>query len=162
VAHGQTLYRESLHVPLLVRLPGGRSGGRRIDTLAQHADILPTILDVTGVAAPAGLAGSSLVRARPASVEAHASLALGPFALDALIGDRWKVVRDRSAPPEDRVAVYATDRDPGERVDRAADSPVLIGYARTRLHELAAPGPAGPPVPPERLERLRALGYVTE
>src|SRR6185503_11381517 len=92
VAHGQTLYVESVHVPLLVRLPGGRAGGRSIDTLAQHVDILPTVLDAVGLPPRAGLPGASLVRASGPEVETYSSLRLGRFALDALTGDRWKVV----------------------------------------------------------------------
>ncbi|MEN8163832.1 MAG: sulfatase, partial [Acidobacteriota bacterium] len=47
--HGIDLYSEVLHVPLVLRLPGGRLGGRRVDRVAQHIDILPTVLRLTGV-----------------------------------------------------------------------------------------------------------------
>ena len=161
VAHGQTLYAESLHVPLVVRLPGARDGGRTSEALAQHVDIVPTVLDVAGIAAPPGLAGVSLVRTPAPATEAYAALSLGPFALDALIGDRWKVIRDRSRRADRRFEVYEMDRDPGDRTDVAAAAPVLIGYARSRLQEIAAAPRSGPRVPEERLERLRALGYVS-
>jgi arylsulfatase A-like enzyme len=160
VAHGQTLYAESLHVPLVVRLPGARDGASS-EALAQHVDIVPTILDVAGVAPPPGLAGVSLLGAPKPAAEAYAALSLGPFALDALIGDGWKVIRDRSRRVDRRFEVYETDRDPGDRMDVAADVPVLVGYARSRLQEIAAAPRSGPRVPEDRLERLRALGYVS-
>jgi arylsulfatase A-like enzyme len=160
VAHGQTLYAESLHVPLVVRLPGARDGASR-HALAQHVDIVPTILDVAGIAPPPGLAGVSLLDAPGPAAEAYAALTLGPFALDALIGDGWKVIRDRSRRVDRRFEVYETDRDPGDRMDVAADAPVLVGYARSRLQEIAAAPRSGPRVPEDRLERLRALGYVS-
>ena len=161
VAHGQTLYAESVHVPLVVRLPGGRDGDRSSETLAQHVDDVPTVLDVAGIAAPPGLAGVSLVGAPAPTVEAYAALSLGPFALDALVGDGWKVIRDRSRRVDRRFEVYETDRDPGDHMDVAADAPVLVGYARSRLQEIAAAPRSGPRVPEDRLERLRALGYVS-
>lgn len=43
------LYNELLHVPLIVRLPGGQHGGRRTQALVQFHDVLPTILDLLGL-----------------------------------------------------------------------------------------------------------------
>jgi arylsulfatase A-like enzyme len=63
VGHGITLYDESIHVPLVIVPPLGRKGGTRLDQVVQLADVMPTILDVAGVAAPADLPGRSL---RPA------------------------------------------------------------------------------------------------
>jgi arylsulfatase A-like enzyme len=157
VAHGQTLYAETLDVPLLVRLPEAHAGGTVIDTLAQQVDILPTILDAAGVPAPPGLSGSPLFRARAGAIEAHASLRLAGRMIDAVVGDGWKVVRDG-----DRFEVYRTDRDPGEHADRSATETALLEHARAHLAELATPRLPGPRVPEERLERLRSLGYVDE
>lgn len=43
------LYNELLHVPFIVRLPGGQHGGRRTQALVQFHDVLPTILDLLGL-----------------------------------------------------------------------------------------------------------------
>lgn len=43
-SHGYTVRRVQLHVPLLVRLPEGRSGGRRIAAPSSHLDLAPTLL----------------------------------------------------------------------------------------------------------------------
>jgi Sulfatase/Domain of unknown function (DUF5666) len=45
LSHGRTLYRELLHVPLIVRLPGGAFAGERIEQPVQLIDFMPTILD---------------------------------------------------------------------------------------------------------------------
>jgi arylsulfatase len=47
--HWQTLHAEQLQVPLLIRLPGGRSGGIRISEPASLLDVATTLLDLTGV-----------------------------------------------------------------------------------------------------------------
>jgi arylsulfatase A-like enzyme/Tfp pilus assembly protein PilF len=59
--HGVLLYREVLHVPLIVKLPGRALAGKRVAAPAQLVDILPTITGAVGVNTPAGLPGSSLI-----------------------------------------------------------------------------------------------------
>ena len=46
--HGRTMYEEMLRVPLMIKLPGSRDGGTRIDDLANVVDVLPTLLEVAG------------------------------------------------------------------------------------------------------------------
>ncbi len=43
-SHGYTVRRVQLHVPLLVRLPGGRAGGSVREGFSQHLDLAPTLL----------------------------------------------------------------------------------------------------------------------
>ena len=57
------LYGECLHVPLLVHLPGGQLGGTKVSGLASLLDVLPTLLELLGVAPGTQLAGRSLVPA---------------------------------------------------------------------------------------------------
>ncbi len=59
--HGVLLYREVLHVPLIVKLPGQKFAGRRVSAPAQLVDILPTVTGAVGVRAPANLPGMSLI-----------------------------------------------------------------------------------------------------
>ena len=55
--HGIFLYRETLQVPLLVKLPGGKRGGERIAAPAQLADVTPTLLSLAGLEVPRELPG---------------------------------------------------------------------------------------------------------
>src|SRR4029079_6940818 len=59
--HGIFLYRETLQVPLMVKLPGGRLGGRTIAAPAELADVAPTLAGLVGVEMPAGRPGRSLL-----------------------------------------------------------------------------------------------------
>lgn len=43
-SHGYTVRHVQLHVPLLIRLPEARSGGRTIDAPTSHIDLAPTLL----------------------------------------------------------------------------------------------------------------------
>ena len=58
--HGHTLYGELINVPLIVRWPGRVPAARVIDDLVQGIDIMPTMLELSGIARPAGLQGQSL------------------------------------------------------------------------------------------------------
>jgi arylsulfatase A-like enzyme len=59
--HGIFLYDETIHVPLLFKLPGSRSAGTRVDTRAGLVDVLPTILQASGIAVPQEVQGESLL-----------------------------------------------------------------------------------------------------
>jgi arylsulfatase A-like enzyme len=63
--HGLFLYDSTLHIPLLVKMPVKAAGVARrgvvVDAQVRTTDILPTILSVTEVAAPAELNGESLL-----------------------------------------------------------------------------------------------------
>ena len=50
-------YEPSVGVPLIFRIPGSVSAGKRTHTLASNVDILPTLADLCGVAIPGHLNG---------------------------------------------------------------------------------------------------------
>jgi N-sulfoglucosamine sulfohydrolase len=56
-----TLTDRGLGVLLIVRGPGGFSGGRVTDALVSHVDLYPTLCELAGAALPDGLAGRSLL-----------------------------------------------------------------------------------------------------
>jgi arylsulfatase A-like enzyme len=57
---GCPLYEALNHVPLIVRVPGV-PGGRRLTAYAQAADLMPTILELAGIAPPDTVHGHSLL-----------------------------------------------------------------------------------------------------
>ncbi len=59
--HGQTLYSELIHVPLMFRVPG--VAPRVVDDVVEVKDVAPTIFDVLGLARPAAWKGKSLAPA---------------------------------------------------------------------------------------------------
>jgi N-sulfoglucosamine sulfohydrolase len=56
-----TLYDRGTGVMLLVRGPGGFSGGKVIDAMVSHLDIYPTLCELAGIEAPDFLQGKSLM-----------------------------------------------------------------------------------------------------
>ena len=59
--HGIFIYDETVHVPLLIKLPRAGSAGRRIEIPVELADITPTILARVGIDMPKQVQGSSLL-----------------------------------------------------------------------------------------------------
>ncbi len=54
---------EETHIPLMVRLPGGEGGGRRVEGFVELVDVMPTILELAGATPPARIHGRSLAPA---------------------------------------------------------------------------------------------------
>ena len=165
VTHGKTLYHELLHVPLVVRLAGGARGGTVVEEVVQHADLLPSILELAGVPAPAGLDGEAILGsagARPGR-EVVSHLAHDGREVAAVTDGRWAFIHNLAAPEgfESAYEIYDLREDSLERRNLAGRDAVLTGYAMQRLGEVPAAARApGAVVDPRALERLRALGYV--
>lgn len=54
---------EETHVPLMIRLPKGEHGGRRVSEFVELVDVMPTILELAEATPPARIHGKSLVPA---------------------------------------------------------------------------------------------------
>jgi arylsulfatase A-like enzyme/lysophospholipase L1-like esterase len=66
----RSAYEESLRIPLLVCYPKLEAKGRVVDEMVLNIDLAPTLLDLAGVAVPAGMQGRSwrpLLEGRPAA-----------------------------------------------------------------------------------------------
>jgi arylsulfatase A-like enzyme len=91
--HNNLVIEELIRVPLVIwRSDVGR--GRRVDDLVRHVDVLPTIAEWVGAAAPEAVAGRSLAPAVNGgeSVAATESIAEGDYCA-ALVEPGWKVMR---------------------------------------------------------------------
>jgi len=169
--HGASLYQELLHVPLIVKDARGRGAGRRIAETVRQVDVLPTVLDLLGKAAPQGIDGQSLLPLlsgspqRSRSPAAFASLDLDGRRLDSVILGRWKLVRTIS---HDRLPVgeelYDVAADPLERTNRATtnrDPAALLAGLLQRAERDGgrATAPGQVPLDSELEKELRALGY---
>ena len=163
--HGLFLYNATIHVPLIVKLPG-RPRGRRVAAPVQQIDLVPTILDLAGAPARAELRGRSL---RPlldgtgtlpdAGIYSEALYSRYHFGWSELYGltdARYRFVR---APRDE---LYDLERDPKEAASIAAGRPQIRQAMRTALDTLVAHAPLGAPsaVTDEDRQRLAALGYV--
>jgi arylsulfatase A-like enzyme len=59
MADHRSVYDADLHIPFIFRGPG-IPAGKRVDAIVSHYDVVPTLLDLEGLAAPSNLDGMSL------------------------------------------------------------------------------------------------------
>ena len=180
--HGQTLYEEVIHVPLVVVEPGATTG-EVTDTVSLR-DVAPSLLDLAGIPRPASFEGRSLRalltprsgwgRAWEAVTHPFAEPSTAVSELHPYPGSPSHRSRRQRAIVRGREKAIWTDDGRVEFYDLAADprerQPAALGTgARRRLEEALATieqQPAAPPmtVPldPATRDRLRALGYAAD
>jgi arylsulfatase A-like enzyme len=112
---GDRLYNELLRCPFLVRLPGGRNGGRRTPALVQFHDLLPTLLDLLGQANDtSAMHGRSFRPALEGDADAHRSAIIIGYhgAQDRCVRDQtWSYIRRPGDEPDE---LYNLTEDPRE------------------------------------------------
>lgn len=161
--HGLFLYREVLHVPLLVKWPGSPHAKERIADPVALADVFPTVLSTVGADVPAGLAGVDLARfldgkkppaRRIFSETAFPRLHYGWSDLASLVDDRWHYVE---AP---RPELYDDREDPSETRDLSPTLPPAFRAMRVEMTQRKTSPIAAPAADPERAAKLASLGYI--
>jgi arylsulfatase A-like enzyme len=166
MGHGRTLYRELLHVPLIMWAPG-LLAPKRITTPVSLLDVAPTLLDLLGLTPDPGYRGISLAAAARGRAAPPSRPLFGEVDRDDLIAhDHVRAVCIRRA---GRTAItnlmdgttrcYAAD-DPAEQ-HPLADCTDLREVLAARAADRSRPGAATPvPPDPRTIEKMRALGYV--
>ena len=174
--HGVFLYDDTIHVPLVIKLPGGAVAGKRIENRVELTDIAPTLLQAAGSEIPAAMQGASLLgliknpedpavsdqwRDRPAYSEAE-------YPHDAF---RWSDLRSLRAGKylyirAPRRELYDVPSDPDSARNLAGESTAVadtLGSRLDTLREKTSTSRQAPKVEldPAAQERLAALGYVS-
>jgi len=168
--HGYFVYDATVQVPLVVRVPGSGAEGVRICQQVRTIDVMPTVLDLVGVAPPQPLHGQSLLplildpeRGEPRPAYSESMAVHLQYGWSALYGLRTATHKYIDAP---RAELYDLQQDAGEATNRLRDEPGLAGELRSQLAALRAEIAAGAPateaadLDQETLGMLAALGYV--
>jgi len=136
--HG-ILDEEVVHVPLMVRLPGGRNGGRRVPQTVQSADIYPTVLDEVGFGAGRSyLDGRSLKPLLDGGQleEAPAFCEGGIMWQASLTYKGWKLVLDNPGVDSAREVLLTHRRTPREWLEQHAPAILERGLTEEVFDEL--------------------------
>jgi arylsulfatase A-like enzyme/Tfp pilus assembly protein PilF len=165
--HGIFLYDSTTHVPLIVKLPHEREAGRTVEAQVPTTDIMPTILSLLGIAAPANLDGDSLepflngIAATPRTVfgETNYPLRFGWAPLRSVRMEGFKFVE--APKPE----LYDLHADPGESLNHYEPWDGTVQRLRRTLAELSAKSPTTGKTSPaavslSTIDELHALGYL--
>lgn len=185
--HGQSLYEELARGVLLISNPK-LIAPRRISAPVQLIDVMPTVLDLLGLAIPAAVEGQSLeplLKGRPfqrrgpvvTSRFAHPYSQHDELAPEnhidsfALLDANWKLIYREKAKQAgmNRVELYDRRADRGDTQDVAGTNPRQVDRMMTELggwidaqkrirSTLGGSGKAA--VDRRTLDRLRTLGYL--
>lgn len=182
--HGQSVYAELAEVPLILHGPGVTTG-TVVEETVQTLDLMPTLLELSGLRTPERAQGRSLVpllssaggrgRVPPAIVERLATSHAGApppleAAATAVIADGWKLIHHTTPPPGvPEIQLFDRARDPGDLHDVADRHPQTVErllelLASWRKSAEASRLPRGEQdtegLSQQELERLRSLGYI--
>lgn len=173
--HGIFLYDETIHVPLLFKLPDGRFAGEQISARAGLVDVMPTILTALGMQLPGAVQGESLLelmrtQARAGHAGGHEAdrpiyaetdypqRAFGWSPLRALRDGKYLFIE---AP---RQELYDQLADPKEVHNLAGNRPAVAGTLAKNLDSFRARTSAATSakgaVDAQQAQKLNALGYV--
>ena len=160
--HGVLLYREALHVPLILKLPGGERAGERVAAPAALIDLYPTAAALAGSKPPPETAGVSLLALAGSEAPArriysetlYPRLHLGWSELRSLADERWHAIDGPD--PE----LYDLAADPGERRNLRADRRREWAERESELDRIPLAFTPPAPASAEELARLAALGYL--
>ncbi|MDX1382971.1 MAG: sulfatase [Thermoanaerobaculia bacterium] len=180
-SHGRTLFREQVHVPLLLTLPGETSGSV-VEAHVELTDVVPTILDVVGVDGErfSQFQGRSLIPLIRGEAEPRRVVyAGGNHGRGMVIAGGWKYIRSTkhvradlgavgrrpSGDPEHGEELFYLPDDPREQRNLVAERSEVADRMRDLLREREAtlrPGSRSAPVEldDETRRRLKALGYL--
>lgn len=176
--HGDTLYNEQVHVPLIVKMPSPldltKAGPYVVDAQVSLVDIAPTILELAGVEIPKKMQGKSfLPMIDGAEKDARRIFMEEDFSgnvLFALRDNEYKLIlanenNPRGLPP---AALFDVNKDPVEKENLAA-IPYYEGVIDTKRADIesiksflkeGAYVAGEKELSPEEKEKLKALGYI--
>lgn len=175
VGHGHSLFQELLHVPLVAVIPGNERAGTRVGEDVGLIDVLPTSLELLGLAPHAEAEGASLVPL----IDGAADPLLSPVFSEFLNSGRAvRLGRYKLLLQGDDISLFDLEEDPREQNDISTERPLLarglltllalyLGNAESPRNERRR-GPRRvhqrqeTEIDAETLEQLRALGYMLD
>jgi arylsulfatase A-like enzyme len=137
-----SVYDGGHRVPFFIHWPKGKlTGGKDIDTIGAHIDVLPTLADLCGLSVPDtynpdGLSLKPLLYAtNPAWPRDHhvvqyhggaygKAMPPGPLAYSVVMTERWRLVNS------DGQFLFDIQADPAQRKDVAAEHPEVVKRLR--------------------------------
>ena len=188
--HGQSVYGELIRVPLILWGPGRVPKGSRIEEPVELIDVMPTLLDLSGLHVPKEAQGQSL---RPlfAGPPGKSTVGAGGWTKRPVIAERqpigretdrlagemyaimdggWKLIQNVKRPPDKaEFELFDFYKDPLDQKDVAAEHPDVVarlakgldGFRKMAVAARLKPDSESTKgMTKEQLEQLRSLGYV--
>lgn len=158
--HGFFVYNSTLHVPLILSFPGVHP--KKMETAVGTADIVPTLLALTGIADTQDRDGESMLpllhgekRSKDLYFESHYAELLGWNGLSGILQNNWKLISttrselyDWQNDSMETTNVYSQKIDTSQAMQRELGKLTSTAVAQTASADS------------ETLEKLKSLGYI--
>lgn len=160
LGHGNNLYQETIHVPLIIKLPHN-SSGQTVDENFSLIDVTPTILGILNIAPPEHMLGKSLLK-KVVPLNTFAELDTNSN-LKSLVTAEWKYIYNYS---DDSEQLYNVMSDRLELNNLAAENFEQQVRLKEQLFEWVKTAKRHPPkkkfykLSAEEKEKLKSLGYL--
>jgi arylsulfatase A-like enzyme/Tfp pilus assembly protein PilF len=169
--HGMFLYDETIHIPLVIKLPNERSAGKRLSNRVGLVDIAPTLLQMLGQKVPREMQGESFLSEITELSPVHFAVDRSAFA-ESVYPHRafgWSVLRSWrtgkylyvQAPEQE---LYDQSMDPEAKKNVSSDAKAVTDTLAAQLKvfydRTGSKGESHANLSPEQAESLRALGYM--
>jgi arylsulfatase A-like enzyme len=142
--HGKTVFDELIHVPLVIKFPGGKGAGTRVKQQVQAVDVLPTVLETLALPVPA----PPVIAGRPLQVvmaggapepPAVSEISHRGFVAHGMRTSKDKYVQ-RFSPDEDEL-YFDLLRDPKETTNRLDEARERVRYLKGGIEAAMSPNP---------------------
>ncbi len=168
VKHGENVYNESVHIPLVIKAPRMEKGIHR--DRVQLSDIFPTVLDIAGIPVTYDLDGHSLLSLSDSQRNVYFENYRGGNRINAVMGQDRKLIynlefrRPPHHPYIPLLEMYLLEDEQEQnpvKLDAFADYSLLQELMIYRNMESRRDIQAEQAeIPPELEEELKALGYI--
>jgi arylsulfatase A-like enzyme/Flp pilus assembly protein TadD len=173
--HGMFLYDETIHVPLLLKLPSEKFAGKRVEERTALAQVAPSLLEAAGISVPKTMQAHSLfplmdsAKSRALSNEKTADTAVysetnyghRAFGWSELHSWRTGKYLYVQAP---KAELYDQSSDPETDKNLAATAKAVADTLQAQLADFqqktSSAGTDQTKLDPTQAEKLRALGYL--
>ncbi|MEX0275322.1 MAG: sulfatase [Flavobacteriaceae bacterium] len=124
------LFDEALHSPLVIQYPGMKNSGAKTQALVETVDVFPTLCDLTGIATPEFVHGTSLktIMEEPAHT-GHSALSYNGQAVSLRTQTHRLTLHT-----DGHVELYDHTTPEGESKNRAVEQPSLVRVLRQQLN----------------------------
>jgi len=183
-SHGYLVYQASMHSVGVIRLPGGKGGGRKITGTVSNIDLLPTLLAILGISPPPGIDGEAIPlgvdddalpqrtrfgqATRPRKRHEADPRWMNMLKARVIRSGRYKFIQTPYLGTEE---MYDLESDPNEQRNLLDEASAETSEIAARLRaELTAWAESADPLPTrfepsqrdETRERLKSLGYIID
>lgn len=168
LTHGYFAYEETISIPMIIRFPDGDKSGKRVKDIVSIIDIFPTLLEYLSVQWEGESEGVSLLPSLNGEGSARDYLffeSMGPYyslGWSGIAGIRKGDVKYLCTSPDE---LYDLAADPEETANLLLSVPAVPKGLRGMVFEeyISWEPLFGEPefeLSPERIEKLRSLGYL--